>query len=960
MDQRKTVKKWLIWFCAITIMISCTLGLFWVSAVGSTKKSEDQSEAFASSLWEIPSGWTDFSTAERICFENNSDHAGTAYYKPYIDGAEGFRLQFQIYFPDPDMLSMARIVLTAESRYNHYFNFLLSSQNGAVCLDAGFCNNGPWTAPVVPNTGFIQADGNVVLTLEHEQNSSYLKVSMHDSAGNELYSGKASDEAYNGNMFLEKNDLQLQVATIADGNRFRFSDLIIESYPDDGQADPVSAITYWSMPSGWEDSSSDGEVRITSTGASAINIYKPEFIISGDFRLSFVYRPTNTGPTEAVVDIGIPGETAYLRLDLHRNPSGTGYQGAEAVYLCLGEEYSYAWKSLGGSPWNWVDESYKIILDWDASEKRLFISREAVNGGPYTAANRTEIPFPAVSNDNSGPAFFDLCKGKNVSFAINTVNNAPFEISCFTPTGTQSAAAQWTMPEGWCDTSTIDYMGFSAAATVEEENLWRSLISPLQGFDLRYALDFDSAGSGMDLILRLSGYSDRYLCVRGQGNDTQAAASVMYVHGESIWELTEESSVPITDGRSILHLYHKAGSDLLTLSIESADGSVLWQETLEDQRLTADQFYDLSDLSVGFIPQSGETTVSDFAYSPVPRETVPQMFFDLGKGWSSYADDTGELYLVKADGRENEAVYRPSIDGSKGFRIEYDISFLSERLTTTYVKLGVLDGREILFFSRIKGTAGSVYAEGQVYQDGVWSGKILSADAAERKYSGGTVHVTLERQQGSDSLRFCLSTIDGTILMDETIRHKVLSVGILNDPNLRFMIGRDSDSNGFRISNISIETYPAVAVAVDALEISGESRAEVGDTLQLNADVYPGNAIVCKYEWILDGVFVSADAAIRLCFEEVGEHILTLSVTDCEGNRFTTSMTLIIVPVCAGIGDVNMDGLINALDAGEILAHVAGVRSLSEEQLSLADQDRDGEITCMDAQRILDMLEEEK
>lgn len=65
-----------------------------------------------------------------------------------------------------------------------------------------------------------------------------------------------------------------------------------------------------------------------------------------------------------------------------------------------------------------------------------------------------------------------------------------------------------------------------------------------------------------------------------------------------------------------------------------------------------------------------------------------------------------------------------------------------------------------------------------------------------------------------------------------------------------------------------------------------------------------------------------------------------------------TTQTETTKPVESGLGDVNFDGKISVLDATEIQKYVAGLITLSDEQLDNCDFDFDGRITVMDATAI--------
>ena len=72
-------------------------------------------------------------------------------------------------------------------------------------------------------------------------------------------------------------------------------------------------------------------------------------------------------------------------------------------------------------------------------------------------------------------------------------------------------------------------------------------------------------------------------------------------------------------------------------------------------------------------------------------------------------------------------------------------------------------------------------------------------------------------------------------------------------------------------------------------------------------------------------------------------------MTATEDVTFTASYTAHLL---FAIGDVDMDGEINALDALLVKQHIVEMITLTEEQLALADTCADGEINALDAMYI--------
>ena len=929
----------------------CTLALLAPQSLVFTAAAQPQQSTKASAMrnaiaapsaqeyWNLLSGWTDYSTEGNIAFQNNSDQADFATYRPDIDGTAGFKIDFRIDFPEPEVESTARIVLSAESHYNHFFNIMLTGKNNQVTMNVGFFNGDTWASPVVENTGEMTYNGGLRIVISREENSKYIRFALCDTEGNVLIDKKATDPVYQAQKFLDSSDLKLQVCTVAGGNVFRFSDLHLEAFPDDGVSDEPSAAELWTMPNGWESSAENGEAVLHYKEGTERNIYKPTYYVNCDFRLSFVVTPETQESTAFFCSIFTPGQSAYLRLTCQYNPSGPGFQASESLSLCMGEEYGYGWKTLGGTPWNWTGSAYRVTLAWDYSEQKLTLTRSAVEGD--TVEHTVELSLPLMGDDET--LFFTLCGDEEMHLDCNSLETAAFALSDFSLQNSKSAAEEWTMPAGWMDVSSVDEVAFCDSGATEQNRRIEAL-EAMRGFDIRYAAKFNGEAR-LDAVL-VNAY-EKGLRVRLSGNQTDTVLEVSE-HGTD--RLLAKSDAVDTE-TVYVHLIRQAGSSTLYAALETVDGSALWQTRITDADITALNFFDVSALNFSFMP-GGNVTVSSIQVKDALRPAAEQTLYDLGAGWTAYEDDDGELYLVKSDGRENEAVLRSSIDGSKGFRIEYDITYFTERLTTTYVKIGVLDGGERLFFSRIKGENGTVIAQGQVYNDGDWTGNLLSAAAGERKQTGGTVHVLIERQQGSKALRFVLSLPDGTVLSESTVMHDALGRSVLDNENVRFILGRDSDSAPFRISNISVTEYPVNPVAVTGVEISGETELILGQSVNLRVQTVPDNATLRTIQWKLDGQPCGSDEMLTVSPETVGTHTLTLTVTDYSGNEKTTSETISVKPVPAGKCDADLNGTIDEQDAALILRQSVGLAELTQQQRDAADVNGDGKITSSDARRV--------
>ena len=927
---------------AAALLFVCSFG--GVPAAATVQSAGDE--------WTLGAGWMDYSTADDIVFENLTDQAGPSFNKTLINGAKGFKIDYTIDFLDPAVQTTARIDIRLNSQTLSYFHMLVTGLGNDAMLQVDYFDKGTGQS-VVPYTGPIAgANGRVRVSIERMEKSKYVTFTLTNEAGDLLFSRRVTDKAFLGDKYLDASDLEFIVTPVPGYGLFRFSGYSYEAYPYDGVGDKLNASEEWTMPAGWTDRSTADEMAFScDTDTAGPNFRKDKFNAAGGARLSFDMKPTAATQTTAEVVVRSTRQNLhYIRL------LATGNNGSAMVDVNFFNGTD--WTQLATTGWKeGAGDEFHVDLEWRAQEQELWLTVSKLDGTPLF---EERINTPTLGTGT----FFDEPELEALTAPISGYGT--FTLTGFTVNTGRAASAEWTMPAGWTDESSFDHTAFSNDADNVGPNFYKNRIDATDGMDLSFTMTVkpkeNTANTTADMAVRQTANNNVYLRILPTGNNGSAMLDVNFFDGANWTPLIASGWIEGVGDTFVVRLYRQAGSDTLIATVSKPDGTEVFRKEVKSDVVTGESFYDASELEAVVSPIGGcnRFTIADFAVANAPRTPAEQSDWTLGAGWEAYRDDNGALILAKKDGQPTEAIYNHDIRGGNGFKISYDITFLSTANTTTYFKLRLPVGEERYLFSRIKGGNGSVLAEAQVY-DGDWSSSLLSPEAGQWTACGRTVHVSIERQAGLDSIHLILSKTDGTVLHDEAFSHEVLAPDpFLDSAKLQMILGRDSDSSRFQISNFTVTEYPLDPVAATGVSIAGPQEALTGEAKTFTAAVTPGDATIASYAWTVNGQAAGTKPTLTYAFEEAGDYTVGVTVTDRSGNTFDETLTVrvnapVIVPVT---GDVNGDGVVDREDARCILRYAVSAMELTDEQKARADINGNGAIDSTDALLLMEMLDE--
>lgn len=315
--------------------------------------------------------------------------------------------------------------------------------------------------------------------------------------------------------------------------------------------------------------------------------------------------------------------------------------------------------------------------------------------------------------------------------------------------------------------------------------------------------------------------------------------------------------------------------------------------------------------------------------------------------------DTDGTYMFNYDTRVTIGVksYQAQ-DNQNGFKIKFDNGTKSE----TLYGINAPKGSRILgdnndpssnwvdFFD-----LGYKKSYGYIYEVAVPL-SILGIDKEYIENNGiGAMHILTYGTSGMDTLPHDPSMLDQAnkkYSYDSSTSHEKEDVDTITVPLARVgELLKDTEIN-----------YASLEVNFGADKNSGQS---IGTEINLTAQAYHNVGDV-EYDFAINGKSVQKSSLNTYSWKPTkdGEYKISVTVKDSKNNTFTSTKLFVIGEDedKHELGDVNLDGVINILDATEIQKHLVDLVVLNSKQLSLADINRDGIVSILDSTDIQKLL----
>ena len=179
----------------------------------------------------------------------------------------------------------------------------------------------------------------------------------------------------------------------------------------------------------------------------------------------------------------------------------------------------------------------------------------------------------------------------------------------------------------------------------------------------------------------------------------------------------------------------------------------------------------------------------------------------MGSGWMDLSTPDKIVFRNTKD-TAGPNFNRNLIDGTKGFRIEFDVEFLDLTLqSTAIIDLRVNSQTNKHIRMLVTGRGDEAMLQVDYNDSGAWVNVVPFT--AGMMGINGKVRVSIEREENSNAVTFRLSTVSGTELFKQTVTQKAWSgARFLNSSDLEFIVTPIAGYGTFEFSGYKATDYP--------------------------------------------------------------------------------------------------------------------------------------------------------
>ena len=179
----------------------------------------------------------------------------------------------------------------------------------------------------------------------------------------------------------------------------------------------------------------------------------------------------------------------------------------------------------------------------------------------------------------------------------------------------------------------------------------------------------------------------------------------------------------------------------------------------------------------------------------------------MGSGWMDLSTPD-EIIFQNTKDTAGANFNRTLIDGTKGFRIGFDVEFMDPTLqSTAIIDLRVNSQTDRHFRLLVTGRGDEAMFQVDYCNGGSWINVVPFT--AGMMGTNGKYHVSMEREASSNAVTFRLTTMDGKELFKQTATDKAWSgAKFLNSTDLEFIVTPIAGYGLFKISGYNVQDYP--------------------------------------------------------------------------------------------------------------------------------------------------------
>lgn len=179
----------------------------------------------------------------------------------------------------------------------------------------------------------------------------------------------------------------------------------------------------------------------------------------------------------------------------------------------------------------------------------------------------------------------------------------------------------------------------------------------------------------------------------------------------------------------------------------------------------------------------------------------------MGSGWMDLSTPD-EIIFQNTKDTAGANFNRTLIDGTKGFRIGFDVEFMDPTLqSTAIIDLRVNSQTDRHFRLLVTGRGDEAMFQVDYCNGGSWINVVPFT--AGMMGTNGKYHVSVEREASSNAVTFRLTTMDGKELFKQTATDKAWSgAKFLNSTDLEFIVTPIAGYGLFKISGYNVQDYP--------------------------------------------------------------------------------------------------------------------------------------------------------